>query len=101
MQNILALLETADGLTIRQMEDKLNLRYGQIDKVLKILSVENPAPVIKDEKRWRRTPVDYRMDHERIRRLTRQREVEWREVQDYINSETCLRVGGATQLALS
>ena len=90
VQNILALLETVDGLTIRQMEDKLNLRYGQIDKVLKILNVENPAPVIKDEKRWRRTPVDYRMDHERIQRLTRQREVEWREVQDYINSETCL-----------
>lgn len=90
VQNILALLESADSLTVRQMEGELNLRHGQIEKVLKILSVENPAPVIKDGSRWRRTPVAYQMDHERIQRLTRQREIEWREVQDYINSDTCL-----------
>jgi len=30
------------------------------------------------------------MDHERIQRLTRQRELEWQEVQDYINADTCL-----------
>jgi len=90
VQRILALLESADGLSIPQLQTKLNLRRGQIEKVLKILSVENPAPVIKDKSRWRRTPVAYRMDHERIQRLTRQREIEWQEVQDYINADTCL-----------
>jgi len=90
VQNILALLETADGLTIRQIEAELNLQNGQIEKVLKVVSVENPAPVIQDGSKWRRTPTPYQMDHERIRRLTRQRESEWREVQDYIRSETCL-----------
>ena len=87
---ILTLLEENDGLSVRQIQDKLNLRHGQIEKVLKILSVEIPAPLLKDESRWVRTPVPYRMDRERIRRLTKQREIEWQEVQDYINSKTCL-----------
>ncbi len=30
------------------------------------------------------------MDHERIEHLTRQREIEWQEIQDYIDSKTCL-----------
>jgi len=88
--NLLACLESSDGLTIREIEGKLNLRRKLVGEMLKMLSVENPAPVIKDGSRWRRTPVEYQMDHERIQRLTRQREIEWQEVQDYINADTCL-----------
>lgn len=87
---ILGVLEEHDELSVRQLEQHLNLRQGQIDKVLKILSVENPAPVIKQGSKWRRTPVPFRMDHERIEHLTTQREIEWQEVQDYIDSEGCL-----------
>ncbi len=87
---ILELLAENDGLTERQIEESVNLRKGQIDKVLKFLSVESPAPLIKDSGRWRRTPVEYRLDHERIRRLTAQREQEWRETQAYIDSPGCL-----------
>jgi len=58
VQRILALLESVDDMSIREMEGKLNLRNGQIEKVLKILSVENPSPVIKHKSRWRRTPVE-------------------------------------------
>jgi ATP-dependent DNA helicase RecQ len=77
---ILEALEDNDGLTARQLEETVNLRRGQIEQVLKFLSVDNPAPVVKDGSTWRRTPVPFHMDHERIRRLTEQREVEWREV---------------------
>ncbi|WP_419638429.1 RecQ family ATP-dependent DNA helicase [Thiolapillus sp.] len=87
---ILGILAEHDELSVRQLEQHLNLRQGQIDKVLKILSVENPAPVIKQDSKWRRTPVPFRMDHERIEHLTRQREIEWREMQGYIDSEGCL-----------
>ena len=90
VEAILRALESADGLTVRQLEEQLNLRRGQIEKVLKILSVETPAPIIKEGSRWRRTPVDYRLDRERIERLARQREIEWREIQGYIDSHTCL-----------
>ncbi len=87
---ILEVLEKHDGLSASQLEQHLNLRREQIKKVLKLLSVESPAPVIKDGSRWRRTPVPYRLDHERIERLTRQREAEWLEVQAYIDSQGCL-----------
>ena len=87
---VLEALEKSDGLSIRELEASLNLRYGQIEKVLKVLSVDNPAPITKDGAKWRRTPVVYRMDHERIQRLARQRETEWREVQSYIDERECL-----------
>jgi len=87
---VLDALAESDGLTERQIEEIINLRNGQIEKVLKFLSVDSPAAAIKDGTRWRRTPVAYRMDHDRIERLTRQREVEWQQVQDYIDAPGCL-----------
>jgi len=87
---ILAVLAEHDELSVVQLQQHLNLRQGQIDKVLKILSVESPAPVIKHGNRWRRTPVHFSMDRERIEHLTQQRELEWQEIQDYIDSDGCL-----------
>ncbi len=96
---VLHALEQSDGLTVIELEAVVNLRRSkQIEHVLKFLSVENPAPVIKEDSRWRRTPVAYRLDHERIQRLTRQREQEWREVQAYIDSRDCLMRFLATAL---
>jgi len=87
---ILSVLADHEELSVVQLQKHLNLRQGQIDKVLKILSVESPAPVIKHGSRWRRTPVHFSMDRERIERLTQQRELEWQEIQDYIDSDGCL-----------
>lgn len=90
VQNILTRLEKGDGLTIRQMEGAVNLRYGQIQQVLKHLSVESVAPVIQSGSTWRRTPVPYQMDRAKIQRLTNQRESEWHEVQEYVGESGCL-----------
>ncbi|MCY4287088.1 MAG: RecQ family ATP-dependent DNA helicase [Aestuariivita sp.] len=87
---ILEALEESDGLSVPQLEEEVNLRRGQIEQVLKFLSVELPAPTIKSGSRWQRTPVSYRMDHERVRRLTEKRQTEWEEVHDYIDEEGCL-----------
>ena len=87
---ILKTLEESDGMSISQLEEEINLRYSQIEKALKFLSVETPAPVFKSGPRWRRTAVPYRMDLEKIRRLTGQREIEWRQVQEYIDEDGCL-----------
>jgi len=88
--SILQALEDSDGLTTAQVEEAVNLRHGQIEQVLKFLSVDSPAPIIKDGSRWKRTPIPYRMDHERIRRLTAQRETEWDEIQGYLSAPGCL-----------
>lgn len=92
VNSILTLLAERDGLTERQIQEAVNLSMGQIGKVLKFLSVDNPSPVFKNGSKWFRTPVDYRMDRERIQRLTSQREREWQEVQSYMDTQDCLMV---------
>jgi ATP-dependent DNA helicase RecQ len=87
---VLEALEQSDGLSTREMEEHINLRKGQIEKVLKLLSVENPSPVVKDGSKWYRTTATFQMNHERITHLTGQRETEWQEVQDYISEKGCL-----------
>lgn len=91
VQSILEALEAAEnGLDIRGIEEAVNLRYGQIDKVLKILSVEDSSPVTRDRNRWFRTPNAWRIDRARIEHLTRQREEEWRQMQAYVSGRSCL-----------
>ena len=68
----------------------MNLNHTQIEKVLKLLLVENPAPVIKQGTKWYRTPAPFKMDHERISFLTEQRVEEWQEIQDYLHHDQCL-----------
>lgn len=90
VQAVLAALEEGDGLSMRSLEEHANLSSGQIAKVLKYLSVENPAPIIKHGGVWRRTPVAYRLDHDNIAHLTAQRELEWHEMQDFVETDDCL-----------
>ena len=90
VKDVLQELESEEDMSIRDMEQSLNLRYGQIEKVVKVLSVENPAPILREGASWRRTAVPYRLDSERIARLTAQREMEWREVQSYVDEQGCL-----------
>ena len=89
IDEILSLLEEHDGLSVRKIESLVNLNHGQIEKALKFLSVESPAPVLKDGSTWRRTPVSFKLDRERIEHLTHQREIEWDEVQAYIGAVSC------------
>jgi len=86
---VLTLLERHGGLSQTEIMAHLNIRQGQIVKVLKFLSVETPAPIIKEGYKWRRAPVRYQMDNQRIERLTQQREAEWQEVQNYISTQGC------------
>ena len=90
VQRLLTELAKHDGLTAEQLADTLNQPLKQITQALRVLSVESPAPVLLDQGAWRRTPVPYELDKARIERLRRQREVEWQEVQDYVDSPTCL-----------
>lgn len=87
---ILTALEASDGMTVGQLEERLNLRRGQIEQVLKFLSVDSPSPVIRDGSRWRRTPVDFQIDRKRIQRITDRRVQEWGEVKRYISHDGCL-----------
>jgi ATP-dependent DNA helicase RecQ (EC 3.6.1.-) len=66
VQEILAVLNQEDGLSISGLEEKLNLSRGQIEKVLKLLSVEEPSPVAKIGSRWYSTPINYQVNHAKL-----------------------------------
>lgn len=90
VQKILDILDASDGLSINELQERVNLRKGQIEHALKLLVVENPAPIIKDGSKWYRTALEYKIDRDRIDFLTNQRSREWEEIQRYIDHEGCL-----------
>lgn len=86
---VLQILEKHEGLNLRDIEKHTNLRNKQIEKVLKLLSMENPSPVVYEDKLWRRTAVNFAMDRQRIAHLTEQRTRELAEVEQYILTSEC------------
>lgn len=90
VNTILETLEEHDGLSVPGLTKELNLKWGQIDKALKYLSVEEPSPIVKVGHQWKRTALAYRLDSDKIARLTNQRYREWEKVQEYIATDNCL-----------
>ena len=90
VNKILEVLEDSDGLSLTVLQERVNLTRSQIDKVLNLLRVENPAPVIRQGNLWFRTTEDFAMDRDRITFLTEQRALEWEEMQRYIDHSGCL-----------
>src|SRR5690606_18718420 len=56
---LLGVLERFDGLKTREIEQHSNMAPSKIGQILKFLSVENPAPIIRMNGHWYRTPVSY------------------------------------------
>lgn len=99
IQQILnTLIQAEDGLSVPQIEQEVNLSRGQIDKVLKILSLESPAPVTKDGTKWSATPVQYQPDIQKVEKLTEIRRQEQARMLNYMQSQQCLMAFLATEL---
>jgi ATP-dependent DNA helicase RecQ len=98
VQEILAVLNQEDGLSISGLEEKLNLSRGQIEKVLKLLSVEEPSPVAKIGSRWYSTPINYQVNHAKIAQLTDIRRNEQARMLDYLKTNSCLMMFLAQEL---
>lgn len=89
-QQILNLLNEEEGLSVPQLEQRLNLARGQIDKVLKLLSLEFPSPVTKIDSKWYATAINYQPDEEKIAKLTAIRRAEQATMSAYMQSQQCL-----------
>lgn len=89
-QVLKALSDAESGLSIPALMREVNLGQGRIEKVLRLLAVADDAAVTKEGSRWVRTPNRFRLDHGRIKQLFDRREAEWRQMQDYVASRTCL-----------
>lgn len=89
--DVLRALEAApDGLSVPELESQLNLRRSQIDKVLTLLSVEDPSPVVKQRSKWFTTAVTYEVDQTRIDRVTAMRRAEQEDMLAYAQTRDCL-----------
>lgn len=99
IENVLNVLRQAeDGLSIPQIEKRLNIARGQIEKVLKILALESPAPVVKRHSQWFATPVNYQINTQKIDNLIALRRQEQAQMTAYLNSSQCLMQFLATAL---
>jgi ATP-dependent DNA helicase RecQ len=90
---ILTALEESDaGLNIAQLEASVNLGRMRIEQALKILSIEQPAPIARQESRWVATP--HRFDAGRLRELiahtTALRQREQEQMDEYSRHTGCL-----------
>jgi ATP-dependent DNA helicase RecQ len=91
VEQVLNALDRAeDGLSIPMLQEQINLRYGDIVKTIKFLSVESPSPVIKQGTRWYTTPIDYALDQKIIKQLCALRHAEQQEMCDYMKTKECL-----------
>ena len=79
---------SADGLTISQIQELVNLRRSRIDAMLKILEVE--GAVYKEGPRWRRSAQPWTYPTERIAAVTAERRAEQAAMQEYVSTDACL-----------
>ena len=93
VEKILGALNKAEnGLSVPMMQRQLNLSSGEINKCLKLLAVETPSPVAKMGSAWHATPVEYKMELEKIKGLCALRQAEQAEMIAYMKAKECLMV---------
>jgi len=93
VHEVLQALEDAEtGLSSYELERSLNLSQSQINKTLKFLSLEDPAPVAKNGSKWSATPSasDYQIDQARLDALSAIRRQEQAQMQAYMAHDGCL-----------
>jgi len=80
-----ALDDAPGGLTTPGLLGRVNLSSKRLDKALTLMSLEAPAPIVKQDGRWRLTAADLAESFwERADRLTRLRREEQQQMRDYV-----------------
>jgi ATP-dependent DNA helicase RecQ len=90
---VLAFLqESSSGCSKEELEEGVNLQRNRIEKVLRLLSVESPSPVVKSGSKWFSTAAaqNYAVDTEHIQAITAIRRAEQKEMRRYMEYSECL-----------
>ncbi len=86
---IAALEATPGGLSKPMLLERVNMRSGRFDRLMKILALESPAPVVKEGPRWQLTAATLSDQFwQRVERLTALRRQEQQEMQRYVALES-------------
>lgn len=81
--------EAPEGLSVPELETRVNLSRGRIQKTIDLLSLESPAPLVKQGSKWQLTAAVLATGFwERAERLTALRRMEQRQMQDYVALES-------------
>ncbi len=72
------------------LQRAVNLRPSTVEKILKFLLLESPAPLQRDGAGYVRTAVRWQMPVERIERITNLRREEQARMNDYLTGDQCL-----------
>jgi len=97
---VLSALRKADaGLSKAELQEEINLSSGQIEKVLKLLAIKSPSPVLKRDRKWYATANPYQPDVAKVRRITQIRQAEQTRMLEYMQSDCqCLMMFLAREL---
>ena len=87
VQRVLATLESSpNGYSVPELLGQVNLSKGRIEKTIALLSLESPAPLVKQGTKWQLTAATLSEAFwQRAERLTELRRVEQRQMQEYVN----------------
>lgn len=80
--------KSGNGMTIGEIQKEVNLRYGKIDEALRMLEID--GALSKNDKRYYRSLHKWDPDIERKNKVTMQRELELKRMNDYVNHSGCL-----------
>ncbi len=86
VQKVLNALEKEpEGLSDKGIARVVNIKCKRIEKTTKLLSLESPAPIAKQGKKWQLTPTTLSDTFwERAERLTKLRREEQAQMQEYV-----------------
>ena len=90
VQQVIEAMEAApDGLSVPSLLGEVNISFGRIEKTIQLLSLESPAPIVKEGTRWQLTAANLSDEFwERAERLTGLRRQEQHEMQEYVDLES-------------
>ncbi|MEN6370556.1 MAG: RecQ family ATP-dependent DNA helicase [Armatimonadota bacterium] len=87
---ITAIENSPDGLTKHQLLQEINLSDGQLMKVLTVLSVQSPSPIVKQGSKYMRAATPFALDSKRVDQLKATKNGERVRMQEYMQTAGCL-----------
>lgn len=85
VSQILGALEGSDGLSVPEILSQVNISKGRADKAIALLSLESPAPIVKQGSKWQLTTAPLASSFWlRAERLTEMRRGEQQQMQEYV-----------------
>ncbi len=85
-----AIKNSRDGLTQQQLLQQVNISFNQLEKVLVMLSVLSPSPIVKQGSKYYRTATAYTHDSEKINLMIDTKNAELSRMQEYMVTKGCL-----------